>query len=145
MPAKNPKPAFQFTVEWGGQRVGFCEVSGLPQKSKAIESRDASFLKHTSTKVPGLRKFSNITLKRGIVRANNEFFNWLSMGRQRAVESRDLVISLLNEQQRPIMVWKVHNALPVKVEAPSLQAKGNEVAIESIELAHEGFELQEAQ
>jgi phage tail-like protein len=58
------------------------------------------------------------------------------------VERRDLIISLLNEQHLPVMVWKVHNAFPVKVEGPALKATGNEVAIESIEIAHEGLELQ---
>ena len=58
------------------------------------------------------------------------------------VERRDLVVSLLNEEHEPVMIWKVHNAFPVKVEGPQLKASGNEVAIESIELAHEGLEVQ---
>jgi phage tail-like protein len=58
------------------------------------------------------------------------------------VERRDVVISLLNEEHNPVMTWKIHNAFPVKVEGPGLKAAGNEVAIESIEIAHEGLELQ---
>jgi len=58
------------------------------------------------------------------------------------VERRNLVISLLNEEHQPVMVWKVMNAFPVKVEGPALKASANEVAIESVELAHEGLELQ---
>jgi phage tail-like protein len=92
--------------------------------------------------MPGLRKFSNITLKRGIVKADNDFFKWLSTVKLNTVERRDLVISLLNEEHQPVMVWKVHNAFPVKVEGPGLKASGNEVAIESIEIAHEGLEIQ---
>lgn len=142
MPAQYPLPAFHFTVEWGGKRVGFSEVSGLTQEIQAIEYRDGSFPEYSSIKMPGLRKFSNITLKRGIVKADNDFFKWLSTVKLNTVDRRDLVISLLNEEHQPVMVWKTHNAFPVKVEGPSLKASGNEVAIESIEIAHEGLELQ---
>lgn len=137
-----PLPVFHFNVEWGGTRVGFSEVSGLTQENQVIEYRDGSFPEYSSIKMPGLRKFNNITLKRGIVKSDNELFKWLSTIKLNKVERRDLVISLLNEEHQPVMVWKVQNAFPVKVEGPALKATGNEVAIESIEIAHEGLEVQ---
>lgn len=140
--AAYPLPVFHFTVEWGGQRIGFSEVSGLTQENQAIEYRDGSFPEYSSVKMPGIRKFSNIGLKRGIVKSDNDFYKWLSTVKLNTVVRRDLVISLLNEEHQPVMVWKVHNAFPVKVEGPSLKASGNEVAIESIEIAHEGLEVQ---
>ena len=73
---------------------------------------------------------------------DNDFFKWLNTVKLNTVERRDLVVSLLNENHEPVMVWKAHNAFPVKVEGPQLKASGNEVAIESIEIAHEGLELQ---
>jgi len=142
MPQQYPLPVFHFTVQWGGTRIGFSEVSGLTQENQAIEYRDGSFPEYSSIKMPGLRKFSNVTLKRGIVKADNEFFKWLSTIKLNQVERRDVVISLLNEEHTPVMTWKIHNAFPVKVEGPGLKASGNEVAIESIEIAHEGLELQ---
>jgi phage tail-like protein len=142
MPAQYPLPVFHFTVEWGRNRIGFSEVSGLTQENQAIEYRDGSFPEYSSIKMPGLRKFSNVTLKRGVVKGDNEFFNWLNTVKLNTVERRDLVINLLNEEHKPVMVWKVMRAFPVKVEGPQLKASGNEVAIESIELAHEGLELQ---
>ena len=142
MPQQYPLPVFHFTVQWGGTRIGFSEVSGLTQENQAIEYRDGSFPEYSSIKMPGLRKFSNITMKRGIVKADNEFFKWLSTIKLNQVERRDVVISLLNEEHAPVMTWKIHNAFPVKVEGPGLKASGNEVAIESIEIAHEGLELQ---
>ena len=142
MPALYPLPVFHFTVEWGGTRLGFTEVTGLTQENQAIEYRDGSFPEYSAIKMPGLRKFSNVTLKRGIVKSDNEFFRWLSTVRLNKVERRDLVISLLDEEHAPVMVWKIQNAFPVKVEGPQLKATGNEVAIESIELAHEGLEVQ---
>jgi phage tail-like protein len=140
--AAYPLPVFHFTVEWGGQRIGFSEVSGLTQENQAIEYRDGSFPEYSSIKMPGIRKFSNVVLKRGIVKSDNDFWKWLSTVKLNTVERRDLVISLLNENHQPVMVWKIHNAFPVKVEGPGLKASGNEVAIESIEIAHEGLELQ---
>ncbi|HEY5706365.1 MAG TPA: phage tail protein [Terrimicrobiaceae bacterium] len=142
MPTLYPLPVFHFTVQWGGTRIGFSEVSGLTQENQAIEYRDGDFKEYSSIKMPGLRKFNNIVMKRGIVRSDNEFFKWLSTVKLNTVERRDLVISLLNEEHNPVMVWKVQNAFPVKVEGPGLKASGNEVAIESIEIAHEGLELQ---
>jgi phage tail-like protein len=142
MPQQYPLPVFHFTVQWGGTRIGFSEVSGLTQESQVIEYRDGQFPEYSSIKMPGLRKFSNVTLKRGIVKADNDFFKWLSTIKLNQVERRDVVISLLNEEHTPVMTWKIHNAFPVKVEGPGLKASGNEVAIESIEIAHEGLELQ---
>jgi len=142
MPQQYPLPVFHFTVQWGGTRLGFSEVSGLTQENQPIEYRDGSFPEYSSIKMPGLRKFSNVTLKRGIVKADNDFFRWLSTVRLNQVERRDVVVSLLSETHEPVMTWKIHNAFPVKVEGPGLKASGNEVAIESIEIAHEGLELQ---
>jgi len=142
MPEQYPLPAFHFTVDWGGERVGFSEVSGLTQENQAIEYRDGSFPEFSSIKMPGLQKYSNVTLKRGIVKSDNQFFQWLSTIKMNTIERRDLVVNLLNEEHEPVMVWKIHNAFPVKIEGPGLKASGNEVAIESIELAHEGLEIQ---
>ena len=91
--------------------------------------------------MPGLRKYNNITLKRGVIKADSYFFKWLSTVKLNTIERRDITISLLNESHDPVMVWKVLNAFPVKVEGPQLKAAGNEVAIESIEVAHEGLEV----
>lgn len=142
MPDLYPLPVFHFSVEWGGTRIGFSEVSGLTQEAQAIEYRDGVSPEYSTIKMPGLRKYSNVTLKRGIVAADNEFFAWLNTIKMNKVERRDIVISLLNEEHIPVMIWKIHNAFPVKVEGPGLKASGNEVAVESIELAHEGLEMQ---
>jgi len=140
--ADYPLPTFHFTVDWGGKRIGFSEVSGLTIENSVIEYREGSSPEYSSIKMPGIRKFSNITLKRGVVKSDNEFFKWLSTIKLNKVERRDLTISLLNEEHQPVMVWKVRNAFPVKLEGPILKASGNEVAIESIEIAHEGLEIE---
>jgi len=142
MPGQYPLPVFHFSVQWGGNRLGFSEVTGLTQENQVIEYRDGSFPEYSSIKMPGLSKFSNITLKRGVVKSDNDFYKWLTTIKLNTVERRDLTISLLNESHEPVMVWKIHNAFPVKVEGPQLKAAANEVAIESIEIAHEGMEVQ---
>ena len=137
-----PIPVFHFRVEWGGKNIGFSEVSGLTQELQIIEYREGTSPDYSTLKMPGLHKYNNITLKRGIAKGDNEFFTWLNTVKMNIIERRDLTISLLNENHEPVMVWKAHNAFPVKVEGPGLKASGNEVAVESVEIAHEGLVLQ---
>jgi len=140
--AKYPIPVFHFTVQWGGNNVGFSEVSGLTQEVQVIEYREGSSPDYSPGKMPGLHKVNNITLKRGISKGDNEFFAWLQTISLNTVDRRDLTISLLNEKHEPVMTWSVLQAFPVKVEGPGLKSTGNEVAVESIELAHEGLKVE---
>ena len=93
-------------------------------------------------KRPGLKKANNISLKRGIVEKNNDLFNWFNNNGTPNVKRHTLLISLLNDDGNPVMVWTVLNAWPVKCEGPGLKATGNEIAIESVELVHEGISVQ---
>lgn len=137
-----PLPGYHFQVEWGGTRLGFAEVSGLDIQVQVIEYREGISPEYSAIKMPGIPKYGNITLKRGIVAGDNEFFDWIKTIRLNKAERRDLVISLLNENHEPAMVWKARNAFPVKLEGPLLQATGNEVAIETLEVAHEGLTIE---
>jgi phage tail-like protein len=140
--ANYPLPKFHFQVEWGGANLGFSEVSGLDVESEVIEYRDGFSPEYIKTKMPGMQKFSNITLKRGTFQGDNEFYTWWNTVALNTIERRDVTISLLNENHDPVIVWKVKNAWPVKVQSTDLKADGNEVAIETIELAHEGLTIQ---
>jgi phage tail-like protein len=134
-----PVPVFHFRVEWGGARIGFTEVSGLTTELQPIEYREGASYQYNVTKMPGMPKFADISLKRGIFTGDNEFYTWITTVQLNKIERRDITISLLNENHEPVMVWKVSNAWPSKVEGPSLKSTGNEVAIESITLVHEGI------
>lgn len=136
-----PLPKFHFVVEWGGTRVGFTEATGLDIQVEAIEYREGNSKEYSKIKMPGLHKFSNITLKRGSFTGDKEFYAWINTVSLNTVERRDLSISLLNEKHEPVFTWKVKNAFPVKVQASDLKADGNEVAIETLELAHEGLNI----
>lgn len=138
-----PLPIFHFRVEFGTEQLGFTEVSGLTQERQIIEYRAGDFPEYSSIKFPGMAKYNNITLKRGIMPSDHKFFQWLSSGMKLSkVDRKDITISLLNEKHEPVMTWKVIRAFPVKLEGPALKATGNEVAIESLEIAHEGLELE---
>ncbi len=140
--AQYPIPKFHFQVEWGGAKIGFTEVTGLEVSTEVIEYRDGASPEYHKIKMPGMQKFSNITMKRGTFKGDNEYYNWWNTVALNTIERRDVVISLLNENHEPVVVWKVKNAWPVKVQSTDLKADGNEVAIETIELAHEGLTIQ---
>jgi phage tail-like protein len=144
-----PLPKFHFQVEWAGTKIGFTEVSGLDVETEVIEYRHGASPEYNKTKQPGLTKYSNITLKRGTFQSDNEYYDWwkenvfFQEGNSTGSKyRRNITISLLNEEHEPIVVWKVKNAWPVKVQSTDLKADGNEVAIESIELTHEGVTIQ---
>lgn len=136
-----PLSKFHFRVDWGGERAGFTEVTGLDLQNEPIEYREGSSPEYSKIKMPGMPKYSNVSLKRGTIATDSDFYKWVSSISLNTVERRDLIISLLNEEHAPVMTWKVINAFPIKVQASDLKSDGNEVAIETIELAHEGLSL----
>ncbi|TVQ11336.1 MAG: phage tail protein [Bacteroidetes bacterium] len=140
--ANYPLPTFHFLVEWGGTRIGFTEVSGLSVENEVIEYREGNSKEYSKIKMPGMQKFGNITLKRGSFSSDNEYFEWLNTIKLNTVERRDILISLLNEEHEPVVVWKIKNAWPVKVQSADLKSDASEAAIETIELAHEGLVIQ---
>jgi phage tail-like protein len=140
--ATYPIPVFHYKVSWNNQDIGFSDVSGLTQERQAIEYRDGLMSgDQLPLKRPGLTKANNISLKRGVTEGDNELYNWFNNNGIPNVERRDLLISLLNDEGNPVMVWTISQAWPVKCEGPGLKATGNEIAIESIELVHEGISV----
>jgi phage tail-like protein len=140
--AEYPLSKFHFQVDWGGTKLGFSEVSGLAVETQPIEYRDGVMPEYSKIKMPGMQKYGNITLKRGTFKADNEFFAWWNTVKLNTIERRDIIIKLLNEEHQPVMTWKVKNAWPSKVTSTDLKADGNEVAIESLEVVHEGLTME---
>lgn len=136
-----PLPAFHFRVSCGDWKADFSEVSGLNIEHQVIEYRHGANKDFGSIKMPGIPKYGNITLKRGIIAEDNDFYVWLGKTEMNKPERRDLTISLLNEGGKPVMNWEATQAFPVKIEGPGLKSTGNEVAIESVEVAHEGLKI----
>ena len=137
-----PQLTCHFQVEWGGNRMSFTEVSGLTLEHTVVEYREGSSPEYSPQKMPGLVKYNNIVLKRGIIKGNNDFYDWIQTIHLNQVERRDITISLLDANHEPVMVWSVKNAWPVKLESPVLKSDISEPAIESLELTHEGISIQ---
>jgi phage tail-like protein len=135
-----PLPKFHFQVDWGGHTLSFQEVSGLDAETQVIEYRSggAAF---SPIKMPGIRKFSNVTLKKGVFQGDKAFWDWFNQIRMNTIQRVPVTIRLLDEAGRPTMVWTLANAWPTKVTGTDLKAEGDEVAIETIELAHEGLTI----
>lgn len=136
-----PLPKFHFLVQWGGTRIGFTEVTGLDMQTEVIEYREGSSPEYHKIKMPGMQKFSNIVFKRGTIQGDSDFYVWMNSISLTTADRRDIIISLLNETHTPVMTWKAKNSFPVKVQASDLKSDGNEVAIETLELAHEGLNI----
>ncbi|RYF90807.1 MAG: phage tail protein [Chitinophagaceae bacterium] len=133
---------YHFKVDWGGSRLGFAEVSGLDIAIEAVSFRDGNSPEDQFRKMPGLRKFSNITLKREMVRGDNEFFDWINSKQIGNIERRNITISLLNDAHEPVVVWRVKNAFPVNYFGPVLAAGDSNLAMETLVLTHEGIEVE---
>ncbi|MEX5301258.1 phage tail protein [Kocuria sabuli] len=141
-----PLTTLHFSVSWGDKErtVSFSEVSGLTMEAEVIEYRGGADPQFSTHKQPGLRKYSNVTLKRGIapVVAGNGLFEWYNSISVGTAERRDVTVSLLNEEGDPVVAWKIRDAWPVKLEGPGLKSTGTDVAIESVEFACEGIEIE---
>jgi len=141
-----PMTTLHFRVSWGDhqQSSNFSEVSGLTMEAEVVEYRGGADLQFSTHKQPGLRKFSNVTLKRGIAprEAGNGLFEWYNSVTVGAVDRRDVTVSLLNEERDLVMTWKIRSAWPVKLEGPGLKSTGTDVAIESVEFACEGIQIE---
>ena len=136
----DPYTTFNFRLEIDGLTLGsFTEVTGLMVEGNAIEYREGNEQNWTRQLV-GLRTQSTITLKRGMTQ-NRELWDWsVNIGRGE-LDRRDGVIVLMNEAREDVLRWAFRQGWPNKIDGPSLNATSNEVAMESVELKHEGLEL----
>lgn len=139
---KDPFRSFNFKVEIDSfTRAGFRECSGLDASQDPVEYREGTE-GLTARKLPGLNKYSNITLKWGMT-DDAELWEWRKKAMAGKVERKNGSIVLLDETGEEKMRWNFREAWPAKWTGPTFNATGNEVAIETLEIAHEGLELQE--
>jgi phage tail-like protein len=138
-----PYKNFNFIVEVDGlASAAFTEVTGLDAEVEVIEYREGSEPLSSSRKLPGRVRYGNVTLRRG-VGPSRDLWDWWKTVADGHAERRNVAIVLLDDSKQAVKRWLVRNAFPAKYEAPDLNAKGNEVAIETLELAHEGLELRD--
>ncbi|MCH5258813.1 MAG: phage tail protein [Lachnospiraceae bacterium] len=133
-----PYGKFRYKVEIDGLEAGgFSEVTGFDASIDVIEYREGDMVQ-TPLKIPGLKKYGNITLKQGLT-TSTVLYDWIIAGVNGAVERKTITITLLDEEETPAASWQVINAWPTKYTAPDFNATSSEVAIDTLEIAHEGM------
>jgi phage tail-like protein len=142
MPTDYPLPRFHFQVDWGGAKISFTEVTGLVMEREKIEYRHSDSKDFNKIGMPGMVKNGNFTMKRGTFERDRDYNVWLEeIASERVDKRRDVTIRLLNEKHDTVAAWTAVRCFPVKVTAPDLKSDANEIAVESIEVAHEGLKL----
>lgn len=135
-----PLPKFHFSVDIGDQKnLAFQEVTGLESETQVIEYRSGNSKLFSTAKMPGIGKVGNVTLKKGLFVKDNKFCEWYLQISMNLIKRVPVVIKLLDQKGNPTMVWTLRNAWPTKVTGTDLKSDGNEVAIETLEIAHEGL------
>ena len=135
----DPYGNFNFLVEIDGiTRAAFHDVTGFDSTIDVIEHREGG--ENTTTrKLPGMTKYSNIVLKWGIT-DDLQLYDWHRDAVQGTVQRRNGSIVGLDRRGNEVVRWNFFNAWPSKYDAPDFNAEGNDIAIETMELAHEGLE-----
>jgi phage tail-like protein len=139
-----PIPKFLFEVKWDNAVMSFQEVSGLDVEAQPIEYRHGDSPAFSVIKIPGIKKYGNITMKKGVFANDNKFWDWFNQIKMNTIKRIPITISLLDQEGKPTMVWTLTNAWPTKITGTDLKSEGNEVAVETIEFAHEGLTIANA-
>ena len=136
-----PLPNFYFSVDIPnvGENLPFRELSGLEAETQVIEYRAGNSKVFSTVKMPGLAQNGNVSLKKGVFDSDNQFWDWYKTIKMNTIERVAVTIKLLDQNGDPTMVWTLKNAWPTKITSTDLNAEGNEVAVETLELAHEGI------
>ena len=138
-------PKFYFSVDIGDMTdLLFQEVSGLDIDTDVIEYRHGNSPVHSTIKMPGLMKYGDITLKKGVFATDNQFYDWISKIQLNTYERLTVVIKLLDEDGTPRMTWTLSNAFPKQVTPTDMNSQSSEVAVETIVFACEGLEISAA-
>ena len=136
--SSTPYGKFRYKVEIDGLEAGgFSEASGFDASIDVIEYREGDMVQ-TPLKLPGLKKYGNITLKQGVA-DSMVMYEWMIAGVEGEVERKTITITILDETETATASWQVINAWPAKYTAPDFNATSSEVAIETLEIAHEGM------
>lgn len=146
-PRPNPYSNLNFIVEIDNEEVvGFSEVSGLDSETVPIEYREGSDPTSAMRQLGGAEKYSPVIFKRGIT-GTLYLWEWRKEARDGGTTfppTRTVVIKLLNEKHdrnAPAMTWTLTNAWPTKITGPTLSAKGNEFAVEQIDIVHDRLDI----
>jgi phage tail-like protein len=134
-----PMPKFRFEVDLGKELKGiaFQEVSGMDKEVQVIEYRKSNSKLFSTEKMPGIVKYGNITMKRGVFVKDNRFWEWMNEIKMNTIKRRTVLIKLLDEDGKVTMQWILRNAWPTKISGTDLKSDDSSVAIDTLEIAHE--------
>jgi phage tail-like protein len=137
----DPYSGFNFLVDLGtggeGPSAAFRDVTGIGASIDVVEYRVGNDPEPHTRKLPGLRKYSNVVLKRGLTR-DTTLWDWLNTD---PPDRRNVVIALLDGQRSEVMRFILRNAWPCKWTGPELDAESSDVIIETLELCHERLDV----
>lgn len=138
----DPLGGFNFFLETGQLlRAGFSEVTGLNSETDVVDYREGTD-DITVRKLSGMKKFGMVTLKRGVAASvAQDFIAWRKSVEDGNIIRQDISIVLLDEHRDEGLRYNLRNAWPSKWVGPDLKAGANEIAIEQIEICHEGISL----
>jgi len=142
--ATDPYRSFNFELVIDNIPSGaFSECSGLTAEGDSVDYREGTDRQPNVRKLVGLRKYTNIVLKRGYTQ-DISLWTWYGNIRDGISDRRNVTINLVNERRNAVLRWHAERAWINKIEGPSFKAVGNEVAIESVEIVHEGLTIEVA-
>jgi phage tail-like protein len=132
-----PLAAYNFRVEVDGVTMRFAKVSGLQREYKTVTYRHGlSFIEGEQIAKYFIDKYVTVTLEQGTVIGSKFLHEWLERKTKCSME-----VSLCDQEGLPVIAWRIAKALPVKLSAPSFDAKSNEVAIDTLELRAAGITI----
>jgi phage tail-like protein len=134
-----PIPKFSFQVDFGTSitSIAFQEVSGMDVGHQIIEYRKSNSPLFSTQKMPGIQKYGNVTMKRGVFVNDNSFWDWHNQIKLNTISRTTVLIKLLDETGNTTMQWQLKNAFPTKITSTDLKSDGNEVAVDTLEIAYE--------
>lgn len=145
-----PLPVYNYRVEIGSEAVSFSEVSGLTISYETTVYKESP----TASGAPGPRLMQmpaqpnspTITLKKGIVRTTSikYLYDWIKTVQINQIEKKDVFVRLCDEKGEAVISWKINNAFPTKLDAPSFDAKSNDAAIQTMELKADSITIEES-
>ncbi|MEM9836874.1 MAG: phage tail protein [Bacteroidota bacterium] len=138
-----PVPKFHFKATFGDKgEIAFQEISGLDAEYDVIEYRAGNSVDFSTVKMPGLRKGSDVTLKKGMFIKDTALYDYFNEPKMNVILRQTVTIQLLDETHEPMFTWTLKNAFPMKITGTDLNAQNSEVAVEEIVLAHEGLSFE---
>ncbi len=136
-----PLTRFSFLVKIGNTEISFQEVTGLNAETQVVEYRGGSNPGISTIKMPGIQKYGNVTLKKGLFKDDKALWDMYNEVVMNTFQRRAVSIFLLDENNAVTMQWNLINAFLAKMTVTDMKPGANEAAVETMELAHEGLKL----